>query len=168
MSTSQRRRQANEQRASGQLACDAATAHPGLLVSALDNGSLDVGGAGEVLVQAVPYVGMGRADAFARLTSEILAARGPQLPFVSRATATTSTAGDAGLHIQRRIVGAETVEFGGCDPQVAAHVIGNLNVGNDRALMTDAITAVLPWIGYRRTLNALRAIDQGTTGPAEL
>lgn len=55
--------------------------------------------------------------------------------------------------------------LGGADPQVAAHVNGNLNVGNDRAVMTDAVTAVLPWIGYPRTLNALRAIDQGTTRP---
>ena len=31
--------------------------------------------------------------------------------------------------------------------------------------MTDAITAVLPWIGYPCTLNALRAIDQGTARP---
>jgi 4-carboxymuconolactone decarboxylase len=57
--------------------------------------------------------------------------------------------------------------LGGCDAQVAAHVSGNVNVGNDRALMTDAITAVLPWIGYPRTLNALRAIDQGTNRPAD-
>jgi 4-carboxymuconolactone decarboxylase len=56
--------------------------------------------------------------------------------------------------------------LGGCDPQVAAHVNGNLNVGNDRAVMIDAITAVLPWMGYPRVLNALRAIDQGTT-PAD-
>jgi 4-carboxymuconolactone decarboxylase len=55
--------------------------------------------------------------------------------------------------------------LGGADAQVAAHVTGNLNVGNGRATMTDAITAVLPWIGYPRTLNALRAIDQGTNRP---
>lgn len=41
--------------------------------------------------------------------------------------------------------------LGGCDLQVAAHVNGNLNIGNDRAVMIDAITAVLPWIGYPRT-----------------
>jgi hypothetical protein len=29
--------------------------------------------------------------------------------------------------------------------------------------MIDAISYVLPWIGYPRVLNALRAIDQGTT-----
>jgi 4-carboxymuconolactone decarboxylase len=47
-------------------------------------------------------------------------------------------------------------------PASRLHVTGNLNVGNGRAVMIDAITAVLPWIGYPRTLNALRAIDAGT------
>lgn len=40
--------------------------------------------------------------------------------------------------------------LGGCDPQVAGHVTGSANVGNNRATMTDSITAVLPWIGYTR------------------
>jgi 4-carboxymuconolactone decarboxylase len=52
--------------------------------------------------------------------------------------------------------------LGGCDPQVKGHVAANLNVGNDRALMTDVVTQLLPFIGYPRTLNALRAIDQIT------
>lgn len=193
------------------IACDATTAYPGLLVSALDTGLLDPVEAGEVVVQAVPYVGMGRADAFARLTSEVLAARGAELPLLSQATVTASTAMESGLRVQRQIVGAETVEalyangppdqqhikrwlsahcfgdhytrsglavptrelitlvllaaLGGADAQVAAHVTVNVNVGNDRAVMTDAISAVLPWIGYPRTLNALRAIDLGTNLP---
>jgi 4-carboxymuconolactone decarboxylase len=37
--------------------------------------------------------------------------------------------------------------LGGCDPQVAGHVTGSAHVGNNRPTMTDAITAVLPWIG---------------------
>jgi 4-carboxymuconolactone decarboxylase len=191
------------------IACDATTAYPSLLIAALDTGHVDPVTAGEVLVQAVPYVGMGRADAFVRLTSDVLEARGVELPLGSRATVTAATATEAGLAVQRQIVGTETVDalyanapedqqhiqrwlsahcfgdhytrsgldvttrelvtfillsaLGGADAQVAAHVTGNLNVGNDRATMTAAITAVLPWIGYPRTLNALRAIDQGTT-----
>jgi len=56
--------------------------------------------------------------------------------------------------------------LGGCDAQVKGHVAANLNVGNDRALMTDVVTQLLPFIGYPRTLNALRAIDEitGQTG----
>jgi 4-carboxymuconolactone decarboxylase len=191
------------------IASDATTVYPAMLTAALETGQLTASEAGEVVVQAVPYVGMGRADAFARLTSEVLTARGAQLPLDPQATVTTSTAVEAGLQVQRQIVGPDTVQalyanapadeqhiqrwlsahcfgdhytrggldvptrelvtlillaaLGGCDPQVAAHVNGNLNVGNDRAVMIDAITAVLPWIGYPRVLNALRAIDQGTT-----
>lgn len=48
---------------------------------------------------------------------------------------------------------------GGCDPQVRGHVAANLNVGNDRTLMIEVVTQLLPFIGYPRTLNALVAID---------
>jgi 4-carboxymuconolactone decarboxylase len=52
--------------------------------------------------------------------------------------------------------------LGGCDPQVKAHVAANLRVGNDRQRLIDVATQLLPFIGYPRTLNALRAIDEVT------
>jgi 4-carboxymuconolactone decarboxylase len=52
--------------------------------------------------------------------------------------------------------------LGGCDPQVKGHVAANLHVGNDRALLVDVVTQLLPFIGYPRTLNALRAINEAT------
>jgi 4-carboxymuconolactone decarboxylase len=52
------------------------------------------------------------------------------------------------------------VSLGGCDPQVKGHVAANLNVGNDRARLIDVLTQLLPFIGYPRTLNGLRAIDE--------
>ena len=52
------------------------------------------------------------------------------------------------------------VSLGGCDPQVKGHVGANLNVGNDRARLIDVVTQLLPFIGYPRTLNGLRAIDE--------
>jgi 4-carboxymuconolactone decarboxylase len=52
------------------------------------------------------------------------------------------------------------VALGGCDPQVRGHVAANLNGGNDRARLIDVTTQLLPFIGYPRTLNALRAIDE--------
>jgi 4-carboxymuconolactone decarboxylase len=58
------------------------------------------------------------------------------------------------------------VSLGGCDPQVKGHVAANLNVGNDRARLIDVVTQLLPFIGYPRTLNALRAIDEVTGAPA--
>jgi 4-carboxymuconolactone decarboxylase len=33
-------------------------------------------------------------------------------------------------------------------------------VGNDRARLIEVVTQLLPLIGYPRTLNALRAIDE--------
>jgi 4-carboxymuconolactone decarboxylase len=49
--------------------------------------------------------------------------------------------------------------LGGCDGQVRGHVAANLNVGNDRARLIAVVTQLLPFIGYPRTLNALRAIE---------
>jgi 4-carboxymuconolactone decarboxylase len=54
------------------------------------------------------------------------------------------------------------VSLGGCDPQVKGHVAANLNVGNNRARLVDVLTQLLPFIGYPRTLNGLRAIDEVT------
>src|SRR5689334_16642334 len=52
------------------------------------------------------------------------------------------------------------VALGGCDAQVKGHVAANLHVGNDRARLIDVVTQLLPFIGYPRMLNGLRAIDE--------
>jgi len=52
------------------------------------------------------------------------------------------------------------ISLGGCDPQAKGHVAGNLRVGNNRAMLIDVVTQLLPFIGYPRTLNALRCIDE--------
>jgi 4-carboxymuconolactone decarboxylase len=52
------------------------------------------------------------------------------------------------------------VSLGGCEPQVKGHVTANLNVGNDRAVLIDVVTQLLPYIGYPRTLNALRVVNE--------
>ena len=52
--------------------------------------------------------------------------------------------------------------LGGCEPQLAAHLAGNLSVGNDRQVLISTVTHLLPFIGYPRTLNALRVINEGT------
>ena len=54
------------------------------------------------------------------------------------------------------------VSLGGCEPQVKGHVAANLNVGNDRARLIEVLTQLLPFIGYPRTLNALRVINEVT------
>jgi len=55
---------------------------------------------------------------------------------------------------------AMLISLGGCEPQVKGHVNGNLRIGNDRTRLIDVVTQLLPYIGYPRTLNALRAIDE--------
>jgi 4-carboxymuconolactone decarboxylase len=52
--------------------------------------------------------------------------------------------------------------LGGCEPQLAGHVAGNLTVGNDRQTLLSVITQLLPFIGYPRTLNAIRIINEST------
>ena len=52
------------------------------------------------------------------------------------------------------------VSLGGCEPQVKGHVAANLRVGNGRAKLIDVLTQLLPFIGYPRTLNGLRVIDE--------
>jgi 4-carboxymuconolactone decarboxylase len=54
------------------------------------------------------------------------------------------------------------VSLGGCDPQVKGHVAANLHVGNSRAKLIDVLTQLLPFIGYPRTRNGLRAVDEVT------
>lgn len=71
----------------------------------------------------------------------------------------------AGIDIPTRelLTLAMLVSLGGCDPQARGHVAANLNVGNSRAVMIEVVTQLLPFIGYPRTLNALRAIDEVTS-----
>ncbi len=38
----------------------------------------------------------------------------------------------------------------------------NLNVGNDRSRLIEVLTQLIPFIGYPRTLNALRVLDEIT------
>jgi 4-carboxymuconolactone decarboxylase len=55
---------------------------------------------------------------------------------------------------------AMLVSLGGCEPQVKGHVAANLNVGNDRARLLAVLTQLIPFIGYPRTLNGLRVLDE--------
>lgn len=52
------------------------------------------------------------------------------------------------------------LSLGGCEPQLKGHIIGNLNVGNNKQVLLDTITQLLPYVGYPRTLNALRCINE--------
>ena len=53
--------------------------------------------------------------------------------------------------------------LGGCEAQLAGHVTANLAAGNDRKALIAVVTHLLPFIGYPRTLNALRIVNEGTS-----
>lgn len=57
---------------------------------------------------------------------------------------------------------AMLASLGGCEPQLAGHVAANLNVGNGRSVLLNVLTQLIPYIGYPRTLNALRVLDEAT------
>jgi len=66
----------------------------------------------------------------------------------------------SGLDLATRelVTFAMLAALGGCEPQLTAHVAGNLRMGNGRALLVAVLTQMLPFIGYPRTLNALRVV----------
>lgn len=49
---------------------------------------------------------------------------------------------------------------GGCEPQLVAHANGNMKVGNNRNFLIKIISQCLPYIGYPRSLNALRCVNE--------
>ena len=50
--------------------------------------------------------------------------------------------------------------LGGCENQLRGHVQGNLSVGNDKEKLVSAITVILPYIGFPRSLNALAIVNE--------
>lgn len=49
---------------------------------------------------------------------------------------------------------------GGCEPQLTSHAAANMRIGNDKQFLIDVISACVPFIGYPRSLNALRCVDE--------
>jgi 4-carboxymuconolactone decarboxylase len=72
------------------------------------------------------------------------------------------TRGGIDLQARELLTFAMLAALGCCDAQVKGHVAANLNVGNDRARLLSVLTVLIPFIGYPRTLNALRALDEIT------
>lgn len=69
------------------------------------------------------------------------------------------TRGTLDLKMRELITFVVICSIGGCEPQVKAHAAANINVGNTKQLLIQAITTCLPYIGYPRTLNALNCIN---------
>ena len=53
---------------------------------------------------------------------------------------------------------------GGCEPQLKAHIAANFHIGNDKEYLIRIISNNVPFIGYPRTLNALRCINEVAEG----
>lgn len=49
---------------------------------------------------------------------------------------------------------------GGCEPQLVAHALGNINMGNDAIFLKKVVAQCLPYIGYPRSLNAINCIEK--------
>lgn len=49
---------------------------------------------------------------------------------------------------------------GGCEPQLVSHAAANLRLGNDKVFLIRIISQCLPYIGYPRSLNALRCVQE--------
>ncbi|MBT9775112.1 carboxymuconolactone decarboxylase [Clostridium sp. MCC353] len=49
---------------------------------------------------------------------------------------------------------------GGCEPQLTAHVKGNLRLGNSKEFLMKVVSQCLPYIGYPRSLNAAACINK--------
>lgn len=53
--------------------------------------------------------------------------------------------------------------LGDTEPQMKAHINANLNIGNDKSLLISALAQCLPYIGFPRTLNAMRYLNEVTS-----
>jgi 4-carboxymuconolactone decarboxylase len=52
------------------------------------------------------------------------------------------------------------IALGGTEPQIKGHIQGNVNVGNDKETILSVMTQLLPYVGYPRTLNALKCLNE--------
>lgn len=48
---------------------------------------------------------------------------------------------------------------GGCEPQLTSHAAANLRIGNGKDFLIQIISQCLPYLGYPRSLNALRCVN---------
>ena len=51
---------------------------------------------------------------------------------------------------------------GGCESQLTSHAAANMKIGNDKQFLIKIISQCLPFIGYPRSLNALRCVNDAS------
>jgi len=94
----------------------------------------------EATYQAMAYLGIARIYPFIVALNEVLRAG-------SKAAAALA------VHL---FLAAQ----GGCEPQLTSHAHANMRIGNDRHFLITVASQCMPYIGYPRTLNALRCVDE--------
>lgn len=52
------------------------------------------------------------------------------------------------------------IALGGTEAQVKGHIQGNANAGNDRQVLINLMTQLLPYVGYPRILNAINCLNE--------
>ena len=67
-----------------------------------------------------------------------------------------------GLNIKTRelLTLSMLIALGGTEPQIKGHIQGNINVGNDKETLLSVMTQLLPYVGYPRTLNAIKCLNE--------
>jgi 4-carboxymuconolactone decarboxylase len=68
----------------------------------------------------------------------------------------------AGIDLQTRelLTFSMLLSLGGCELQLKGHIQANLTVGNDKESLLSVVTQLLPYVGYPRTLNAIRCLNE--------
>jgi 4-carboxymuconolactone decarboxylase len=163
------------------IACQAVNQFKVLMGAAMNVGVTPVE-IKEIVYQAVPYVGWAKVFDFVFAANEVFKSRGVSLIFGDshidkmRASAPADQAhiqdflsancfGDhytrKGLDLKTRelLTFAMLLSMGGCEPQLKGHIQGNVNVGNGKELLLAVITQLLPYVGYPRTLNAIKCLN---------
>ena len=90
------------------IACKGVSEYRAMLGAALAVGVTPIE-VKEIVYQAVPYVGLATVFDFLHATNDVLIERGVELPLPGQSTTTPDTRLEAGLAIQERIVGVDTV-----------------------------------------------------------
>jgi len=91
------------------IACQALNEYRVMLGAALTSGVTPVE-VKEIVYQAVPYVGMGKAFDFIHATNDVLTERGIALPLAGQSTTTPDTRAERGRAVQEQIAGADRVQ----------------------------------------------------------
>jgi 4-carboxymuconolactone decarboxylase len=107
----------------------------------------------EIVYQAVAYLGIGRVLPFLHAVNDFLTAQGIALPLEGQSKTTTENRLEKGSQAQ-----------GGCEPQLTSHAAANMKNGNDKLFLIKIISHCLPFIGYPRSLNALRCVNEAAKG----